>query len=62
MEFKVNLRNFQGLNTGRMWLYNILGYNEGIISYLLWFDTITEGCFLLTSNIIFLKRDIQSPF
>ena len=34
---------FQSLNKSRMWWYNILGDNEGSISYILWFDSITPG-------------------
>ena len=44
-----------------MWWCNILKDNEGIISYLLWFDTITEGSFLLTYNIVFPKRENPEP-
>ena len=47
---------FQSLDKGRMWWYNILGENEGRISYILWFDPIDAGSFLLTSDIVFMKR------
>ena len=44
-----------------MWWYNTLGDKEVSISYLLWFATITEGSFLLTSNIVFMKRENPEP-
>ena len=48
---------FQSIDKGRMWWCNILGDNEGSIAYISWFDPITEEPFLLTSNIVFLKRE-----
>ena len=44
-----------------MWWYKILGDNGVSISHLIWFDPITEGCFLLTSRIIFTKRENHEP-
>ena len=44
-----------------MWWCNILGDNEGSVSYLLWFDPITERYFLLTYSIVFLKRENYEP-
>ena len=40
-----------------MWWYNILGNNEGIISYLLWLDTITAEYILITTNLVEMKRE-----
>ena len=51
----------QSLDKGRMWWYNILRDNKGSISYCLHIDPITEGYFLLTSNIIFMKRENTQP-
>ena len=34
---------------------------KGSISYILWFDPIDEGYFLLTSNIVFLIRENTDP-
>ena len=39
----------------------MLGDNEESISHLLWSDTITAGYFLLTSTIVFLKRENPEP-
>ena len=47
---------FRSLEKGRMWWYNILGDNEGSISYLLQLDPITVGYVLLTDNLFALKR------
>ena len=55
------MKFFQSLDKGIMWWCNILGDKEGSISYILWFDPITEGYFILTSNIIFLKEENPEP-
>ena len=47
----------QSLAKGRMLWYNILGDNEGNISYLLRFDHITAGSILLTATIIFSEKE-----
>ena len=61
-EVQISLAEFfQSLDKGRIWWYNILGGNKGSVSYLLWFDTITEGLFLLNSKIFFLKRKNPEP-
>ena len=39
-----------------MWWYNILGDNEGSISYFLRLDTIIGGYILLTSDLVSLKK------
>ena len=44
-----------------MWCYNILGDNKGSISHLLQLDTTTTGYFLLTSNLVALKRGNYEP-
>ena len=44
-----------------MWWYNIIEDNEGSISHLLWIGTITSGCVLITTNLIFLKRENRDP-
>ena len=44
-----------------MWCYNILGDNKGSILYISYFDSITAGHFLLTSNIVLLKRENHEP-
>ena len=44
-----------------MWWYNILGDNEGSISYLLRLDTITAGSILITPNLVALKRENTEP-
>ena len=44
-----------------MWWYNILGDNKGSTSHLLWFDNITAWSFLLTYNIVFLRRGNSDP-
>ena len=38
-----------------MWWYNILGDNKGIISHILWLDTLTAGSILLTVKLDALK-------
>ena len=42
-------------------MYNISGENKGSISHLLQLDTITEGYFLITSNLLFFKRENPEP-
>ena len=44
-----------------MWCYNILGDNRGRIPHLVWFDLITLGSVLLTSNTVFLKMENPDP-
>ena len=51
----------QSLNKGGMWCYNILEDTEGSISYILWFDPINAGSFLLTYNFVFLKKGNHEP-
>ena len=53
---------FQSLDKGRMWWYNILGDNKGIISDILMLDPITSGSAVITANLIALKREIMSTF
>ena len=52
---------FQSLDKGRMWCYNILRDNEGIISHLLQLDPINAGSILLTSNLFAPKRENYEP-
>ena len=40
-----------------MWCYNIHGGMKVSISYISCFDTVTEGCFLLNSKIVVLRRE-----
>ena len=40
-----------------MWWYNLLGHNEGSISYMLRLDLVTIGSVLLTDKKIPLKRE-----
>ena len=44
-----------------MWRCNILGDNEGSISYILRFDHIAAGSILLTANLVALKRENYEP-
>ena len=44
-----------------MWWYNILGYNEVSISYILRLDTITIGYILLTTKLVALKGEHYDP-
>ena len=44
-----------------MWWYNIIGDNEGSISYLLRLDTIIAGSILLTDNLVALKSENSKP-
>ena len=44
-----------------MRLYNILGDNEGIMSYLLRRDTINQGSVLLTADPVSRKRGKTDP-
>ena len=44
-----------------MWWYNLLGDNEGSISYLLRIDPINLGSILFTANIIATKRGNSEP-
>ena len=44
-----------------MWWYNLLGDNEGSISYILWLDPITVGSILLTVKLVSLKRGNSEP-
>ena len=44
-----------------MWWYNILGDNEGSISYLLRLDPITAGSILPTVKLVSLKRENSDP-
>ena len=44
-----------------MWWYNILGYNEGVISHILRLDNFTPGSILLTTNLVALKRENYEP-
>ena len=44
-----------------MWWYNILGYNEGRISYILRPDPINSGSILLTANLVAPKRENPEP-
>ena len=53
---KCTCRFLQSLDNGKMWLYNILGDDKGIISHLLRFDPVTAGYDLLASNLVFMKR------
>ena len=53
---------FLSLDEVRMWCYNILGDNNGSLSHILQLDPINPGSVLLTSNLVALKREIQSPF
>ena len=48
---------FQSLDKGRMLWYNILGDNEGRISHILRLGPISAGFFLLTVNLVALKRE-----
>ena len=52
---------FQSLDKDRMWLYNILGDNEGRISHILQIDTINAGSILLTVEHVALKRENSDP-
>ena len=52
---------FLSINKGRMWWYNILGDNKGIISHLLRLGPITTGSILLTANLVALKRENSEP-
>ena len=44
-----------------MWCYNILGNNKGSISLLLQPYLINTGYFLLTDNLVVLKRENTEP-
>ena len=44
-----------------MWWYNIIVYNQGIISHILRLDPTTVVYFLLASNLIFLKSEYPEP-
>ena len=44
-----------------MWWYNILEDNLGIISHILRLYPITVGSILLTANLVFLKRENNTP-
>ena len=44
-----------------MWWYNIIGYNQGIISHILQLDNITEGSMLLNVKPVALKRVTYEP-
>ena len=52
---------FRSLDKGRMWWYNILGDNKGIISHLLCIDPITAGSILLTAKLVSLKKENYEP-
>ena len=52
---------FWSIDKGRMWCYNILGYNNGSISHILQLDPINTGYFILTSNLVWLKRENPDP-
>ena len=52
---------FWSFNKGMMWWYNILGDNEGIISYLLRIDTINAGPVIITANLVEPKRKNTDP-
>ena len=53
---------FQSLDKGKMWWYNIVGDNKGIISHLLRLGLITAGSVLITADLVTLKGEIMSPF
>ena len=44
-----------------MWKYNILGDNEGIVSYILYLDTIVAVPVLITTDLVALKRENHDP-
>ena len=44
-----------------IWWYNILGDNDGGISYILKLNPITVGSFLLTIKLVALKRGNYEP-
>ena len=52
---------FLNMDKGRMWCYNILGDNNGSLSHILQLDPINPGSFLLTSNLVALKRENPYP-
>ena len=52
---------FQDLDKGRLWWYNILRDNNGIISYLIPLDPITSGSVSITAGLVFLKRENPEP-
>ena len=52
---------FRSIDKGRMWWYNIIGGNEGSISYFLRLDPITAGSILITDNLVALKRGSYEP-
>ena len=55
------LEFFRSLDKGRMWWYNILGYNKGSISGILRIGPITARYILLTAGLVAPKRENPEP-